>query len=373
MAGSIPSGRRGSASNPGNRFDAVHRAGPGPFQPQAVGDDACPDGWDPELDPDPDDLLPATRLIDDHSVSILSTNDSPDVGFTHSINPYRGCEHGCSYCYARPTHEYLGYSAGLDFESRILVKREAPRLLREALQRPSWSPTPIALSGVTDCYQPIESRLRLTRGCLEVLAESRNPTCLITKNRLVVRDIDLLSVLARHEAVSVHVSITTLDPTLRSVMEPRTSPPAGRLAAIRALSAAGIPVGVLVAPIIPGINDPEVPAILSAAAAAGARYASYTVLRLPGAVEPLFLEWLRRHFPDREEKVLGRLRSLRDGELSSAAFGERMRGQGLWADHFRRLFEVAARRVGLSRRAPALSVTSFRRPGDPSQPELDLG
>ena len=255
--------------NPPNRFEAI-----------SLERDA---DWDPAEEP-----VLATRFLRDHSASVITYNDSLDVGFSASLNPYRGCEHGCIYCYARPTHEYLGFSAGLDFESRILVKEEAPELLRRELAAPKWKPQTLALSGVTDPYQPIERKLLLTRRCLAVLAECRNPVCLVTKNQLVTRDLDHLCELARHRAVCVCVSLTTLDPELRRVLEPRTSPPAARLAAIRELSAANVPVGVLIAPIIPAINDHELPQLLAAAAAAGARFAGYVVLRLPLAVAPLF-------------------------------------------------------------------------------------
>src|SRR5882724_3845919 len=256
----IPS--RGAGGNPPNRFDTIH------IEPDA--------DWDPEQDP-----LPRTQFLKDNSSTIIAYNDSPDVGFEASINPYRGCEHGCIYCYARPFHEYLGFSSGLDFESKIMVKTDAPRLLREELASPKWKPQVIGMSGVTDCYQPVERRLKLTRGCLEVLAECRNPVAIITKNLLVTRDIDLLAELARHRAVAVFISLTTLDTELRKLMEPRTSPPAARLRAIETLSQAGIPVGVLIAPVIPGLNDHEIPSLVEAAANAGARSAGHVMLRLP--------------------------------------------------------------------------------------------
>jgi DNA repair photolyase len=248
---SRPGSRRGAGSNPPNRFEQI-----------SLERDA---DWDPEEDP-----LPRTQFLRDRSSTIIAYNQSPDVGFEASINAYRGCEHGCIYCYARPFHEYLGFSSGLDFESRIMVKEEAPKLLRQELSSTKWKPKVIAMSGVTDCYQPIERRLKLTRGCLEVLAEFRNPVAIVTKNLLVTRDIDVLSELARHRAVAVLVSLTTLDTKLRNVMEPRTSPPSARLAAIKALSEAGIPAGALLAPVIPGLTDHEIPALVQAAAEAGA-------------------------------------------------------------------------------------------------------
>jgi DNA repair photolyase len=318
---------------------------------------------------EPGEPPPPTRFYRDLSSSILSTNDSPDVGFAFSINPYRGCEHGCIYCYARPTHEYLGLSAGLDFETRILIKEEAPALLRQALAAPAWQPQVIGLSGVTDCYQPVERRLRLTRQCLEVLAEFRNPVSIVTKNDLVTRDLDLLTTLASHQAVSVSISIPTLTPELRRVLEPRTSPPLARLAAVRRLSDAGVPVGILVAPVIPALTDSEMPGVLKAAASAGAQFAGYQVLRLPGAVAPLFERWLDQHAPERKEQVLNRIRSMRGGRLNDPRFGLRMRGEGVFADQIRRLFEVTCRQVGLSRGFPALSTAGFRR-RTPGQLEL---
>lgn len=345
---------RGTASQPPNRFQATHRA-----QDPA---------WTDDPEPEP---LPRTRFIPDQSVSVISTNDSPDLGFAISLNPYRGCEHGCIYCYARPTHEYLGYSAGLDFESRILVKERAPELLRRALAAPGWQPQVLTLSGVTDPYQPIERRLRLTRRCLEVLAECRQPVQIVTKNHLVTRDADLLAELARHHAAAVAISLTTLDAGLRSVLEPRTSPPAARLAALRELTRAGIPTSVLVAPVIPGLNEHEIPDLLAAAAEAGAQAAAFQMLRLPGPVAPLFVEWLEQHFPDRRERVLARIRAIRGGRLNDPRFGTRHSGQGRYAEHVRQWFEVAARRAGLAREWPALSGAAFRRPGGP-QLELPL-
>jgi DNA repair photolyase len=304
-------------------------------------------------------------VFEDNSKSLITTQDSPDIPFSASLNPYRGCEHGCIYCYARPTHEYLGFSAGLDFETRILVKDRAPDLLRAELSSARCEPQVIAMSGVTDCYQPVERRLELTRRCLMVLAECRNPVAIVTKNHLVTRDGDLLSELARYQAAAVYITVTSLDPELASRLEPRTSRPAHRLAAIRALADAGIPVGVLVAPVIPALNDHELAAILDAAAGAGARFASYTVLRLPHGLAPLFTDWLERHFPDRKAKVLNQLRAFRGGRLNDPEFGSRMRGQGAPADQLSQLFRVARRRAGFSATGPALSIASFRRPGGP--------
>ncbi len=308
-----------------------------------------------------------TELLRDTSRSVIAYNDSPDVGFDASVNPYRGCEHGCVYCYARPFHEYLGFSAGLDFESRILVKEEAPELLRRELSAAKWKPQTLAMSGVTDCYQPAERRLEITRRCLAVLADFRNPVAVITKNELVTRDIDILQELAAHQAAMVMLSITTLDGEVARVMEPRASHPRDRLKAIERLAAAGIPVGVNVAPVVPAITDHEMPRILEAAANAGATRAGYVVMRLPGAVAGLFERWLEEHFPDRKEKVLNRVRELRGGELYDPRFGNRMKGEGLFAEQIRATFQTFKRRYGLDRPSPELSTAAFRVPGRAEQ------
>lgn len=311
-----------------------------------------------------------TRVFRDTSRSVISRNDSPDIPFEASPNPYRGCEHGCPYCYARPTHEYLGLSAGLDFERQLFAKLDAPALLAAELARPSWTPRHHALSGVTDPYQPIERRLGITRGCLEVLAAHRQPVGLITKNALVTRDVDLIAELARYGAVRVALSITTLDEDLRRRLEPRTSTAADRLRAIRTLAEAGVPVGVNVAPVIPGLNDHEVPSILEAAADHGAQGAAWTLLRLPGAVEPVFVEWLSAQAPQRAERVPARVRETRGGALSDARFGHRMRGEGVYAEQLKRLFEVHRRRAGLERTWPPLATEHFRVPGRATQERL---
>lgn len=311
-----------------------------------------------------------TRVFRDASRSVLSHNDSPDVPFDVSLNPYRGCEHGCSYCYARPTHEYLGLSAGLDFERRIFAKPDAPALLAAELAKPSWRPRHLAMSGVTDPYQPVERRLGITRGCLEVLAAHRQPVGVITKNALVTRDLDLLAELARWGAVRVAVSLTTLDEGLRRTLEPRTSTADDRLAAVRALADAGVPVGVNVAPVIPGLNDREVPALLEAAADHGAQGAAWTLLRLPGAVAAVFEDWLRAHAPLRAERVLARVRETRGGALSDPRFGHRHRGEGTYARQLAQLFDVHRRRVGLERAWPPLATEHFRVPGRVRQPGL---
>jgi len=342
-ATSIPT--RGAGHNPPNRFERI--------QLERDAD------WNSEEDP-----LPRTQFLKDHTRTIITRNDSPDVGFEASINPYRGCEHGCIYCYARPTHEYLGFSSGLDFETKIMVKENAPALLRTELSSPRWRPQVLAMSGVTDPYQPIERRLKITRGCLEVLAEFRNPVCLITKNQLVTRDIDLLGELARHQAAAVFISLTTLDAELRKVMEPRTAPPAARLATLKTLAQAGIPVGVLLAPVIPGLTDHEIPSLVQAAVEAGARFAGHVTLRLPHAVAPLFEQWLENHFPNKKEKVLNRLRALRGGKLYDAEFGKRMRGEGIFAEQMDQMFDVACRKAGIAGGRSNLSAESFRRPAN---------
>jgi DNA repair photolyase len=308
-----------------------------------------------------------TRLLSDSSRSVISRNDSPDVGFDVSLNPYRGCEHGCIYCYARPTHEYLGFSAGIDFESRILVKEDAPELLRRELSSPKWQPEELVMSGVTDPYQPVERKLEITRRCLAVLAEFRNPVGVITKNELITRDIDHLSELASHNAAAAFISITTLDGELARKMEPRASHPRERLKAVERLAAAGIPVGVMVAPVVPAITDHEIPKILEAAAAAGAQSAGYVMMRLPGAVAGLFEAWLEEHFPDRKDKVLNRVRGLRGGKLYDPRFGSRMRGEGIFADQVKAVFETARRRYGLDQKRVELSTAAFRRPGQAVQ------
>jgi DNA repair photolyase len=334
---------RGAGGNPANRFDAIAYE-----QDEYIEDDEI--------------RRPDTQFIPDHAKSVLNKVDSPDIPFRRSLNPYRGCEHGCVYCYARPMHEYVGLSAGLDFETKILVKENAPELLRAELTRPRWEPQVVALSGATDCYQPIEKKLRLTRRCLEVFAEFRNPVGLITKNRLVTRDIDVLQKLAEHDAVSVFISLTTLDTRLNRIMEPRTSLPKQRLDAIRTLTDAGIPTGVMTAPIVPGLNDHEVPMLIEAAVEAGARFAGYVTLRLPHAVAPLFEQWLENHLPDRKDKILNRVRAVRGGKLNDSQFGSRMRGQGFHADQISTLFRVACQHAGIADQQPPLSAAAFRRP-----------
>ncbi len=334
---------RGTAENPPNRFEhSVYER------------DA---DWD-----EPDDPAPKTQFYRDASASIITHNDSPDVGFDASVNPYRGCEHGCIYCYARPYHEYLGFSSGLDFETKIVVKENAPELLRRELSSPKWKPQVLAMSGVTDPYQPIERRLKLTRGCLEVLTEFRNPVAIVTKNYLVTRDIDLLADLARDNASAVFVSVTTLDADLARVMEPRTAQPAARLRAIAELTKAGVPTGVMVAPVIPGLTDHELPAIVTAATEAGAQFAGMVTVRLPYAVKDLFERWLDQHFPERKAKVLAQVRAIRGGKLNESEFGKRMRGEGIFAEQMAKMFDVACRKAGVDGRGPRLSTAAFRKP-----------
>lgn len=303
-----------------------------------------------------------TRFFRDDSQSIISRHQSPDLPFETSLNPYRGCEHGCAYCYARPTHEYLGFSSGVDFESRILVKPRAAELLRREFDKPGYRPGCLSLSGVTDPYQPVEKTLRITRSCLEVLAAYRHAVAMITKNHLITRDADLLAELAALGAAAVYISITTLDPALARELEPRASSPRQRLEAIRLLSEAGIPVGVMTAPLIPGLNDSEAPAILAAAKEAGARFAGYTVVRLPFGVKEVFAAWLEKHRPGAREKIWGRIQETQGRTLSHGDFGTRMRGQGVWSEEIRKLFQVTARRLGYGK-SPPLREDWFRRPG----------
>jgi DNA repair photolyase len=349
---------RGSAIDPPNRFVNVH---------------SVPDYADFENDPEFLEELRRvpTQFLDDNSKSIVSENDSPDVYFRYSVNAYRGCEHGCSYCYARPYHEYLGLNAGVDFESKIFVKHKAAQLLQDWLARETWTPEHISFSGVTDCYQPCERKFELTRQCLEVCLASRQPISIITKNALVVRDLDLLSQLAAVGCAQVNISLTTLDSKLARRLEPRTSSPDARLRAIRDLSAAGIPVRVMTAPVIPGLNDSELPALLQAASQAGARHASFTVLRLPLSVKPVFLEWLQREEPLKYDRVVGLIQSVRGGELNSSNFGERMRGTGQIADQIKQTFKLFARKHGLDKSLPALSTDHFIRP-QPTSGQLRL-
>jgi DNA repair photolyase len=334
---------RGAGSNPTNRFLGIEIE--------------IPD--DPELrGPN------RTVFYKDTTRSAITQNESPDVGFEASINPYRGCEHGCAYCYARPTHEYLGLSAGLDFETKIFVKQDIARLLRKELLSPRYEPKLISLSGVTDPYQPCEKHFKLTRQCLEVLNEFKNPVSIITKNHNVTRDIDLLSELAAVNAAVVLLSVTTLDAELCGQLEPRTSRPQARLEAISTLTRAGIPVGVMIAPCIPGLTDEEMPAILKAAREAGASFAGYVPVRLPGHVLTVFQEWLEAHAPLKRDKILNRIRSVRGGKLNDPNFNTRMRGEGPFAEQLRQMFHLYTRKQGYARDFPELSTAHFQRPGE---------
>ena len=305
---------------------------------------------------------PKTQVTAEAARKMLSRNDSPDIPFDVAVNPYRGCEHGCVYCYARPTHAYLGYSPGLDFETRLVAKANAVEALRAELSRPGYKPSPINIGSATDAYQPIEREWRLTRGLLELMLETRHPLTIVTKNALVARDLDLLAELARRNLVVVYMSVTTLDAAMARSLEPRAAAPWRRLEAVRSLTDAGVPVGVLVAPIIPFINDESMEHILEAAKAAGAHYASYTVLRLPWEVKTLFEDWLHAHFPDRAQRVLHRIEDLRSGRRNDPNFGSRMRGTGIWADLLRQRFSMAARKLGLNRSRLQLSCDQFMPP-----------
>ncbi len=338
---------RGAAFNPPNKFEQLQ------YQPLDI-----------ELDYEEERPPFRTQFFDDTSRSILAKNDSPDISFTYSINPYRGCEHGCVYCYARPSHEYLGFSAGLDFESKIMVKRNAPKLLEETLRKKSWVPQTVTVSGNTDCYQPAERLFRLTRSCLEVFLRFRNPVGIITKNALILRDVDILQEMARLNLVHVLISMITLDADLVRKMEPRTATPPARLHAMSDLARHGIPVGLNLAPVIPGLTDQEIPALLKAAADNGATAAAFSPVRLPGAVEPLFTEWVRRTFPERAEKVLNRIRSIHEGKLNDSRFGSRMTGKGEIAKVVNDLFTLHASRYHLDRDWGELSTQHFRRDPD---------
>lgn len=334
---------RSASSNPPNRFDSQ------------------------VYEPDEEEMWGRssvqTQVIEDHAVSIISQNQCSDLPFDVSLNPYRGCEHGCAYCYARPSHEYLGYSAGLDFESRILVKRDAARLLEAELAKPGWKPQPIFFSGVTDPYQPLEKKLRATRQCLEVLARCRNPVMIITKNAGVLRDLDLLQELATWNAVQVSLSVTTLDSELARKMEPRTSSPRQRLEVVRRLNQSGVPAGIMAAPMIVGLTDTELPSIIQAAQKVGARWVHYVPLRLPGTTAKIFLEWLERELPGKKHRIVQRLKSMRSGKLNSTTIGERFRGRGLWAEELSHLYRLGCLKAGFKEKPIRLSTAHFIPPG----------
>jgi DNA repair photolyase len=309
----------------------------------------------------PTPAIPA-RYLQEHCRTALTYNDSPDIPFEVSLNPYRGCEHGCSYCYARPSHEYFGLSAGLEFETVIFCKTGLAERLREDLAARTYRPSTITLSGITDAYQPVERRLRITRACLELLTASRHPVDIITKSHLVTRDLDLLGELAKHQAARVDISLTSLDNEVAARMEPRAASPARRLEAIAACREAGVPVGVLCSPIIPGLTDHELPRLLQSAADAGAQWAHMIPLRLPGAVAPVFLDWLERNHPDRYDKVLNRQRELKGGKLNDARFGHRFEAQGPFYDHLRQILHLYRKKLGLADHGPKLSTEHFRKP-----------
>lgn len=335
-----PKRGRGASDNPINRFEGHY--------------------VDYELDEETGEKpTQKLHLFKDDTKNIISFNKSPDIPFEAGLNPYRGCEHGCIYCYARPFHEYLGFSVGLDFETKIVVKYDAPELLRKTFKSPKWDPQTVALSGITDVYQPLEKKLEITRRCLEVFAEFKNPVGIITKNHLITRDIDHLKKLAEFDCVKVAISITSLDKKITEIMEPRTSRPLRRLKAIEKLAEAGIPVSVNVAPIIPGLTDHELPDILRAAREAGATNAGYIVLRLPYKVKDLFLDWLEQHFPDRKEKIKNRLYDMRGGKLYDSEWGQRMKGEGIFSDQIKKLFEIQTSRLGLNETKKPLTIEHF--------------
>jgi DNA repair photolyase len=348
---------RGATRNPEGRFERTQR-------------ELIDDGWGSLEALHEETSSPRTELFVDKSRSVITTNDSPDIPFEQSINPYRGCEHGCIYCYARPSHGYLGLSAGLDFETKIFTKPDAAALLRRELARPGYRPQMIALGTNTDPYQPVERRLRITRGVLEVLAECRHPVGIVTKSAGVIRDLDLLTDLARDGLVRVDISITTLDPELARTLEPRASSPAKRLAAVGELATAQVPVGVNMSPIIPGLNDHEIEALVETAAAAGAIGVNHILVRLPFEVKELFEAWLREHRPERAEHILSLIRQCRGGRLNDPRFGERMRGSGAFAELVNRRFEVARQRHGLTGRRHPARTALFRPPANDGQMRL---
>ena len=354
---------RGAVSNIAHRFESVAREPDGDAaEAERLAAGECDGGPLPAL---------ATSTALETAKSLITYNESPDIGFDRSINPYRGCEHGCIYCFARPTHSYLNLSPGLDFETKLVAKRNAIELLQRELAAPGYRPEVIALGVITDAYQPIERELKLTRGIVEILTRARHPFGLITKSSLIERDIDLLAPVAAEGVVAATISITTLDHSLSRILEPRAASPTRRLRTVRALAAAGIPVTVNVAPIIPFINEPEIEGVLEAAADAGAWQAHYTVLRLPWEVAPLFMQWLEAHFPDRAERVMNRVREMRGGKNYDSQFGKRMTGEGVWAALIRQRFEKAAAKLRLDREIPPLRNDLFSAPRL-ATPQLDL-
>ncbi|MGH8752085.1 MAG: PA0069 family radical SAM protein [Burkholderiales bacterium] len=338
---------RGAAINPEGRFESVVR-------------EAVDDGWD--TPPDEDSPRLVTTVTQEIAKSIIAHNDSPDVGFSQSINPYRGCEHGCIYCYARPSHAYVNLSPGLDFETRLFAKVNAAELLREALAKPGYHCDVIALGMNTDCYQPIEKEYRITRGILEVLAECEHPVGMVTKSAMVERDLDLLQAMAQKNLVSVYVTITTLDHEIARRLEPRAAAPARRLQVIKKLSEAGVPCGVMVAPVIPFLTDSGMEKTLEAAREAGALGAGYVLLRLPYEIKDLFKDWLTHHYPLKAQHVMSRVKAMREGKEYQSEFGSRMRGSGEYADLLAQRFKKACQRLGLNQRDWALDTARFKRP-----------
>jgi DNA repair photolyase len=366
VAPPAPRKGRGAVTNLQGRYEVDQR-------------EAFDDGWQQSSEDDAEPV-PAlrTQVFTEHAKSILTRNQSPDIPFSVSLNPYRGCEHGCIYCFARPTHSYLGLSPGLDFESRIYAKVNAPELLVRELSKPSYEPEPIALGVNTDAWQPVEREMRITRRVLEVLHERNHPFAAITKSSLIERDLDLLAPMAERQQVIAAVTITTLDADIARTLEPRAATPSRRLRTIRTLAQAGVPVGVSIAPVIPFVTEPDLERVLEACAEAGATSASYIVLRLPWEVAPLFRGWLAAHFPDRADRVMSRVRDMRGGKDYDSSFAQRMKGTGLWADLLKQRFRKAVRRLGLNeRRYGILDMSQFshgkpaagRKPPDP---QMDL-
>ncbi|HLX01027.1 MAG TPA: PA0069 family radical SAM protein [Trinickia sp.] len=364
----VPRKGRGAVTNLQGRYEVDQR-------------EKVDDGWARPEDDESEAPALRTQVFEERAKSILTRNTSPDIPFSVSLNPYRGCEHGCVYCFARPTHSYLGLSPGLDFESRIYAKVNAAELLERELSKKTYVPEPIALGVNTDAYQPAERELRITRRVIEVLHERGHPFAAITKSSLIERDIDLLASMAERNQVMVAVTVTTLDADIARTLEPRAATPSRRLRTIRALSEAGIPVGVSIAPVIPFVTEPDMERVLEACAEAGASSASYIILRLPWEVAPLFKDWLAVHFPDRAERVMARVRDMRGGKDYDSSFAKRMKGEGLWAELLKQRFHKAVRRLGLNeRKRGILDISQFRmqlagtRPSEPPQdnPQLSL-
>ena len=367
---SVGHGQRPGAARPGQSVPLVFAPAKGRGTAWAIAHrfsaeqrESFDDGWGPlEQVAHEEPLRPETQVIEERVKSVVTGNDSPDIGFDLSINPYRGCEHGCVYCYARPTHSYLNLSPGIDFETRIVAKVNAAERLRETLARPSYVPMLLNLGSATDCYQPVERRLRITRSIIEVLSECSHAFSMFTKSAGIERDLDLIAPMARKGLVAVYVTITTLDPQLARTMEPRAAAPHRRLRTIEALARSGVPVGVSVSPMIPFLNLHELERILEAARDAGAGAASSIVLRLPWEVSPLFQQWLKQHVPEKAERIMARVREMRGGKDNDPRFGSRMTGTGVWAQLIRQRFDKASAKLGFGRSRFELDLTQFRRP-----------